>query len=214
MTCRVSRQDARAWPAAAVEVASQDRVSDLEHEITRLRAQLASERALSDSLRERVALIEDQAGGYQVALAEAVVERDRARRDADRLSAELGDAVAAGGRAEDERDELQVEVEELRAALSAATDDWTTERERAERLATEREQALAALGDAAKARDELRAEVEALRADVELWHEAAGCWMRTVGHLQAELETALRRERADDAAQARALRATDEEVVS
>ena len=162
MTCRVSRQDARAWPAAAVEVATQDRVSEWEHEITRLRAQLASERALSDGLRERVSLLEDQAGGYQVALAEAVVERDRARRDVEQLAAELGDAVAAGARAEDERDELRAEVEEL-------------------------------------------------RADVELWHEAAIQWMRTVGQLQAELETALRRERADNAAQARALRVVDEE---
>ena len=158
MSCRSSRRDACAWPAAAVEVATQDRVSEWEHEITRLRAQLASERALSDGLRERVALLEDQAGGYQVALAEAVVERDRTRRDADQLAAEVADAVAAGVRAEDERDEL--------------------------------------------------------RAEVELWHEAAIQWMRTVGQLQAELETALRRERADDAAQARALRAIDEEAQS
>jgi len=158
MSCRSSRRDACAWPAAAVEVAAQDRVSGLEHEITRLRAQLASERALSDGLRDRVALLEDQAGGYQVALAEAVVERDRARRDVEQLAAELGDAVAAGARAEDERDEL--------------------------------------------------------RAEVELWHEAAIQWMRTVGQLQAELETALRRERADDAAQARALRVIDEEAQS
>lgn len=158
MSCRSSRRDACAWPAAAVEVAAQDRVSGPEHEITRLRAQLASERALSDGLRERVSLLEDQAGGYQVALAEAVVERDRTRRDADQLAAELGDAVAAGARAEDERDEL--------------------------------------------------------RAEVELWHEAAIQWMRTVGQLQAELETALRRERADDAAQARALRVIDEEAQS
>ena len=158
MSCRSSRRDACAWPAAAVEVAAQDRVSGLEHEITRLRAQLASERALSDGLRERVSLLGDQTGGYQVALAEAVVERDRARRDVEQLAAELGDAVAAGARAEDERDEL--------------------------------------------------------RAEVELWHEAAIQWMRTVGQLQAELETALRRERADDAAQARALRVIDEEAQS
>ena len=161
MSCRSSRRDACAWPAAAVEVAAQDRVSGLEHEITRLRAQLASERALSDGLRERVSLLEDQVGGYQVALAEAVVERDRARQDAEQLAAEFADAVAAGALAEDERDELRAEVDEL-------------------------------------------------RADVELWHEAAIQWMRTVGQLQAELETALRRERADDAAQARALRAMPE----
>ncbi len=179
MSCRVSHRGAHVWPAAAVEVAAQDRVSGLEHEITRLRAQLASERALSDGLRERVALLEDQAGGYQVALAEVVVERD----------------------------ELRAEVEELRAALSAATDDWTAEHERAERLAVEREQALAALGEATVERD-------AAQRDVELWHEAAIQWMRAVGQLQAELETALRRERADDAAQARALRTIDEEAQS
>ena len=155
MSCRSSHRSECAWPAVAVEVAAQDRVSDLEHEVTRLRTQLASERALSDGLRDRVALLEDWADGYRAALAEAVVERDRARRDADRLSAELGDAVAVGVRTEDERDELA--------------------------------------------------------AEVEMWRDAAGHWMHEVGLLQAEVEALLRRERAEDAAQARALRVVDEE---
>lgn len=103
MSCRTARIcDARAWPAVAVDTAARDRIEALEREVTTLRAQLATERDLADELRERAWQLEDELGGYQVALAEVTVDRDRQRRDAEQLAAEYADAIATGARLEDE----------------------------------------------------------------------------------------------------------------